>query len=203
MNSLHAWTERSADLWAMLAALGTLLAVGVAVWVAIRESGARAKADERADVAEAERAAMRAEADKARAEEAEDRRLAQARQVIAWVEHRPANPTRHHFDSSGLRELRHEHVLCFVNHSAAPIFDVSVRVYWQQRNSDVELGTRSVMPSGWTDEVVLPEEHQEDGFTASGLVVFRDLAGVRRRRWENGVFNELDEHGQEVRGPHR
>lgn len=203
MNSLHSWTERWADLWAMLAALGTLLAVGVAVWVAIRESRARAKADERADSAEAERATMRAEADKARAAEEEDRRLAQARQVIAWVEHRPANPVLPHFDSSGLRALRHEHVLCFVNHSAAPIFDVSVRVYWQERNSDVELDTRSVVPSGAADEVVLPEDHQEHGFSASGLLIFRDLAGVRRRRWENGTFNELDENGQEIRGPHR
>ncbi|UCN15836.1 hypothetical protein LFM56_05850 [Cellulomonas iranensis] len=146
---------------------------------------------------------MRAEADEARAAEEEDRRLAQARQVIAWVEHRPANPALLHFNSSGLRALRHEHVLCLVNHSAAPIFDVSVRVYWQESNSDVELGTRSVVPGVGAEEVVLPEEHQEHGFSASGLLVFRDLAGVRRRRWENGTFNELDENGQQVGGPHR
>ncbi|MGV8966269.1 MAG: hypothetical protein ACOH2F_08315 [Cellulomonas sp.] len=198
MEDIQAWTVRWSDLWAMLAATGTLLAVAVAVWVAARESRSRRSAEERATAAEHDRDEERTRSDHRRATEREERRLEQARQVISWVEHRPAQRDRAHFDSTGER-LRNEHVLCFVNHSNAPMFNVRVRVYWQATNTDAGVADIAVLPAGGaTHERVLAEELQERGFDASGLIYFRDLNGICWRRWESGFLHELDEHGREV-----
>ena len=203
MDSLHTWTERWSDLWSMLAAAGTLFAVAVSLWVAVREAQGHKKAERRAETAEQERTALQARGDRERAELAEERRLEQARQVIAWVEHRPADPTNPRFDNTGLRRLTHEHVLRAVNHSTAPVFDVSLCVYWEHTPREVQLTQYAVFPAGGSLTLQLPDENQELGAEAAGFVVFRDLAGVRRRRWQNGTSNELNEHGQQIVGPHR
>jgi hypothetical protein len=182
----------------MLAALGTLAAVGLAIWSTAREAKARASAESRATIAEREREAERARSDQERADQREAKRLEQARQVLAWVEHRPAHPDRPHFDASGLRRLTSEHVLCFINHSSAPVFDVTVHVYWQSYNTDNIVESVAVLPAEASRELVIPDQFQEDGFAATGLVHFRDLNGRHWRRWENGYLNELDEHGQET-----
>jgi len=203
MDSLHTWTERWSDLWSMLAAAGTLLAVAVSLWVAVREADGRKRAERRAETAEQERTALQERGDRERAEQANERRLEQARQVIAWVEHHPADPTTPRFDSTGMRRLSHEHVLRAVNHSTAPVFDVSLRIHWEHTPREVQLVERAVLPAGASLMLPLPDEHQESGGQATGFVIFRDLAGVRRRRWQNGTLNELDDNGRQIVGPHR
>jgi hypothetical protein len=181
----------------MLAAVGTLVAVGISIWVAVREAQARRNAEARAETAERERGAAQELADRERAQQAEERRLEQARKVIAWVEHEPANPSSFYFDGIG-RRLDYVHVLHLVNNSSAPIFDVTLHIYWRHSNTDEKLQEYAVLPADQHIRVSLPREHQEEGFATTGFVVFRDLAGVRRRRWQNATFNEFDEHGREA-----
>ena len=195
---MREWTERWSDLWVMLTSVGTLVAVGVAIWSAAREATSRKAAEERAVVAEGERAAERQRSDKEKADQIAAERLKQARQVIAWVEHRPASPQRPHWDSTGAKQLKHEHVLRYVNHSDAPTFEVALHIYWQSRNTDALVSKVAVLPAGVEGEVIVPSEHQEGGFEVTGFVLFRDLNGQRWRRWENGYLTEMDEYWREV-----
>lgn len=198
MDCLRDWTSHWSDLWQMLAALGTLLAVAVAIWATVRESKARKAADERAEKAEQALAVERERADAERAAELEERRLAQAKAVIAWVEHRPAVAARPHHTADGLRPLGNEHILRVVNDSASPIFDLHLHVWFKRMNTDEEIHALPVLPGGVSVEVVFPERLQEAGFEYQGLVRFRDLAGQRWRRWENGHLNEMDDNWRET-----
>lgn len=201
MDALHAWTERWSDLWVMLASLGTLIAVGVAIWSARRETKARRAADARAERADLARAEEVQRAAEDRASHAESERLAQARQMIAWVEHRPADPARPLWSANGERRLPQEHVLCYVNHSDAPLFQVALHVYWQTMRTNDLLTEVAVVPGGARAELILPAEFQPNGIDATGMVMFRDLRGLYWRRWENGYLNEMDENGREKQVP--
>lgn len=86
------WAADLRDVWAMLAALGTLAAVCVAIIGVRRESEARVRAERRADAAEQARDADRSRTEAQRAARdaagALERHRAQAVQVIAWVDRR-------------------------------------------------------------------------------------------------------------------
>lgn len=201
VDAVREWTERWSDLWVMLASVGTLVAVGIAIWSSARESKARKAAEARAAAAERERAEEMARSGDERARNLESQRLAQARQMIAWIEHRPADPGRPFFDSTGERQLRQEHVLCYVNHSDAPVFKVELHIYWRWKNNDAVIREIAVVPGGARDEIVLPAELQADAADATGMALFRDLNGLHWRRWENGYLNEMDENGHERATP--
>lgn len=197
VDALREWTARWNELWVMLASVGTLIAVGVAIRSASREGKARKEAEARAAKAEQERTEERQRSAVEHARDLEAMRLAQARQMIAWVEHRPADPNHPFFDPTGERQLRQEHVLCYVNHSDVPVFKVSLHIYWQWKNNDALIREIAVVPGGARDEIVLPAEHQPNAADATGMVMFRDLNGLHWRRWENGYLNEMDENGHE------
>lgn len=197
VEGLREWTEAWGALWAMLASLGTLIAVGIAIWSARREGKARDAADARAERVDQERAEEAQRSADERARHADNERLGQARQMIAWLEHRPPDPARPFFDATGERKLRQQHVLCYVNHSDAPVFEVSLHLYWQWKNDDAVVRQIAVVPGGARDEIVLTAEHQMVAADAIGMVMFRDLRGLHWRRWENGYLNEMDENGHE------
>lgn len=201
MDWLHTWTERWSDLWVMLASVGTLIAVGVAIWSVRRESKAREAADARAEKADQARLEEMERSAEERGRHVENERLAQARQMIAWVEHRQADPARPHFDQSGERQLKQEHVLCCVNHSDAPVFQVALYVYWRTMRTSDLISEVAVVPGGARAEFILPDEFQPNGVDATGMVMFRDLRGLYWRRWENGYLNEMDENGREKAAP--
>lgn len=201
MEALREWTEQWSDLWVMLASLGTLIAVGVAIWSARREAKAREAADARAEKADNARLEEMERSAEERARHAENQRLAQARQMIAWVEHRPAHPDRPLFDPAGERRLRQEHVLCYLNHSDAPVFQVAAHVYWRTMRTNDLIAEVAVLPGGARAEFILPAEFQPNGIDAEGMVMFRDLRGLYWRRWESGHLNEMDDNGREKAAP--
>ena len=186
--------------WAeVVGALATAAAVIVAVLGLRRETRARKKAEARAEAAEAASTAERERSDRQRAEQEqaaqEERRKAQALQVIAWVETRRATRVLH--DESGVRQLTDELVLHYVNQSPSPLFDARFAVHPSGYNEHTEILTIAVVPGHDRDEIVLSDElqwQQKKAFT--GVVRFRDLQGAKWRRDENGNLQELHDYYQ-------
>lgn len=178
------------DLASVLTAIGTLAAVVVAVLAVRHESAARQRAEERAERAEAQREAAAAARAAQDADAQHQARRAQALQVIAWVEHQEVSDPLWLNSGAGTTPI---HTLFLVNHSTAPVFDVELGTFDAARNQDATLASFQVVPAGGTKQLV----QQGAGDTLMGLVTFRDLAGVRWRRFATGRLAELDEYGRE------
>lgn len=191
MEWLRDWSE-------VVGALATAAAVIVAVLGLRRETGARKRAEARADAAEATREVERERTDRQRAEQElaarDERRRAQALQVIAWVERRP--PTRVRHDESGARPLMDELVVHYINQSPSPLFDVKLAVYASGYNEQTDIGAVAVVPGHDRGELTPPDDVQRLDREFLGVILFRDLQGVRWRRVQNGYLQELDEYGR-------
>lgn len=189
------WTTALRDMWAMLAALGTLAAVCVAIVGVRRESAARVRAEKRADAAEQAREAdrIRTEGERATRETAAalERHRAQAVQVIAWVDQREGSSWT---GIGGNRVVDGIPVLRLINDSGSPIFDVKLSLFDQRMHTDTPLVEFALIPAHGERTLDLRGAASE----FSGVVRFRDLQGTWWCRYQNGHLVEHDELGQVV-----
>ncbi|WP_157257598.1 hypothetical protein [Oerskovia sp. Root918] len=209
LDWIHAHVSRWHDTWEVVAALGTAVAVIVALFELVGQSRARTRAEERereaADLHAAEREAAKVERERAAIEReqsaamrAERDRRAQALHVVAWLE---PHETTSWQGLGGKRISEFENKIYFTNGSTSPVFDVQVLVYDKATNQYHDRGRIPVLAAESTRESWLREpEHLISSDTVVAEIRFRDLQGNRWRRLENGELQEVDEHGNPL-GP--
>lgn len=192
------------DAWELVGALSTAAAVVVALVGIRHESRARRRAEDRAREAERQRDVERTAAEARRVTEeraqAERARRAQALAVIAWVERRGLAPEEQGVLARARRGDRSGRSwtwsLRWVNHSPMPVFDMSAHVEAQVIENGPVI-ERAVLPAGEDGLEDLPISLQ--GLDSPrAFVHFRDLAGVRWRRWQDGGLEAIDEDAHAI-----
>lgn len=169
------------DVWAdavpnWLVALGTLGAVTVALWIALRDMRRQDAADGKARDAEEERSRAAVTIEEAR-------RRAQAELVIGWAE---VSTTEHPDYVPGVGAF-------YANYSGRPVFEVRIEVLGEMTGKGLADLHLAVLPPGDEADMIdlgLADEHEEE---ARVVMSFRDLAGRRWKRFQDGLLQPLDE----------
>lgn len=184
---LHAHTERWHDTWEIAGAIATTAAVFIALASIRREHEATKKAEQREAEAVAERDAERTTHGAERAHAAERERRAQALLVIAYPWMEGIDPT------STARQVGHWQMVVD-NYSPAPVFDVRCECFIGDELDS--FSERLVLPPGGKQLVFTTSKSPDDD--PRTLVYFRDVAGVRWRRDEDGTLTEVDASRQPI-----
>lgn len=180
MTGLWAWIHDGAEI---LGSLGSALAVGVALWLALRD-GARAES--------AEKERDKALSAQRHAEQTERRRERerQARQVAVWIDSRE-QVVWESLPGGGEGPVT-EYVLNIANYSPHPIFDVGPGHYARLGGGDVQplsLDRRApILHPGETQRFTLGTEFPTGG-VQDPLWFFRDLVGVMWYRLSTGALH--------------
>lgn len=176
-------TVRCMTPWPVLDAIGSfgalVFAVAVAVW---SEVGRRKAAAELKETRERQEKTQRAHDAAAR--------RSQAELVIAWFEHRVVD-RRATLDGSDIVATRP--FVFMVNNSEMPIFDVHIVAVATVSNAQIEAERTPVVPAGTgVHKYPVPESHAPTVDDEMAVVMtFRDLAGVRWERTQDGALREV------------
>lgn len=194
MDWLLAYVDRWHDTYEVVGAVATAAAVVIALWAGIHEVKGRRAAERDAAQARLERDTERANAAAARRQEEREQhereRRRQALRVIAWHDTRNVREaTEEEFARPDFLS-RQAHILYVVNHSDAPIFDLTTFIRWDEEPNGIVI-TRPVLPAGASAEGLLGNIPMTYYGQISAYCTFRDLAGVHWRRDQDGSLVEL------------
>jgi hypothetical protein len=171
---MYLWGEAVPN-W--LAAIGTVGAVVVALWIALRDMHRQGTADRKAEEAEAERARKAVEIE-------ESRRRAQAELVIGWA---LVSTTEHPDYVAGVGGF-------YANYSGQPVFEARIEVLGEKTGRRFHEVRLPVLPP--SDEATMIDLGLADEYTDELpriVMSFRDVAGRRWRRYPDGRLDPLDE----------
>jgi hypothetical protein len=164
--------EEWSVVWEAVAAVGTMGAVGWAVYTTLAE---RRKRSETEDALTKEQAASRMA-----------KRRQQAEHVAVWFEMESLRLV-----ARGRPEGAPWGTALVGNYSSAPIFNVAVSAEAVAAGKRFALGNTNVVPPGaepWRNDLGEAADHRAQ---LRLCVEFQDVAGVRWRRWSNGDLEDV------------